>query len=127
MKILTIAAAALLAASALPAKADGNIGLIAVSACQSVKAGIPIGRAVALAANSTNLWYQQARTAGYTPEEIARQTVVQMHQWACPEEFNSSTHTTAPAPAHSVAVLPTTALPAAPDAPLAPANLRAPR
>ena len=93
MKLSFLAAAALTAAATFisaPAKADGNIGVIAVTACQNVKAGMAIGRAVKLAAAGHATFFKAAMAAGYTPEEIGRQTVVQMREWACPKALSSA-------------------------------------
>lgn len=93
MKLSFLAAAALTAAATFisaPAKADGNIGIIAVTACQNVKAGMAIGRAVKLASAGNVTFFKAAMAAGYTPEEIGRQAVIQMKQWACPEALSSA-------------------------------------
>jgi len=111
MKILSaVAAAALVAASALPAKANGNINIISMTACTNYKAGMEIGRAVSLAAKSHLTYFKKALDAGYSGAEIGRIVVSNMRAWACPDQFRF-TRTARPAVTYD----------------LAPVNLRAPR
>ena len=89
MKLSFLAAAALAVTAALipaPAKADGNIGNIAITACSNRAARMPQRRAVLLALKSNLYHFQAARAKGYTPEEIGRQTTVQMRTF-CPQHF----------------------------------------
>ena len=89
MKLSFLAAAALTAAATFtsaPVKADGNIGNIAITACSNRSARMPQRRAVLLALKSNLYHFQAARAKGYTPEEIGRQTTVQMRTF-CPQHF----------------------------------------
>jgi hypothetical protein len=87
MKLSFLAAAALTAAATFipaPAKADGNMGVIALGVCANLKAGMPMKRASQMALRSNVHFFKQLTAIGYTPSEIGKGVGQQVGIF-CPE------------------------------------------
>jgi hypothetical protein len=84
MKLSFLAAAALAAAATfIPAPAKASELVIGIDACNYAKAGIPVKRAVVLAINNNQTFWNRLLATGASPREAGRMIGSVMHRH-CP-------------------------------------------